>query len=584
MATLKLNNRQREGWTEIRTALASMRGTLIVVGLFSFCISVLMLVQPLYMIQLFDRVLTSRSESTLVMLTIIAVGLLIVYGILEAVRGRILVKLGMQLEEKIGDRLFNAMFHANLHQSVGGSALSSMDRVRGFMSSNALTAFFDLPYAPLFLFVLFLLHPVLGIVGLVGTIGVVILGMSVEWLSKPKLKQGASDGRKASMFADMSLRNADVVGALGMLGNIRSRWRRERQAAEDQQVEAANTIMTISGAMKAANVLLQIAILATACFLVLENQVTAGVMFAANILVARIIMPVQQAVVAWRGFVGARDAYETIDDLLRTAPPERERTKLPAPTGRLSVQRLVAGPPHTKLTVLKNISFSLEPGEALGVIGPSGSGKSTLARLLVGVWPPFSGNVRLDGADVHSWDFDELGPHVGYLPQDIELFEGTIAENICRLGDRDDAKIIEAAQKVGLHGIILMQPDGYDTEIKGRGGALSGGQRQRLGLARAVYGDPKLVLLDEPNSNLDGEGETALLKAIDDMKAAGTTVIIIAHNPRMLQSMDKILILRDGAVQAFGKREDVLSRLQVVSGNQQPKASLPPKASAPGAE
>ncbi len=544
-----------------RKVIEELRRPVAVVGLFSALISILMLVQPLYMMNLFDRVLTSLSIPTLVALTGITLFLLLSMGLLEVIRSRLLNRLAARFDEAINRHVFDALFRANLQQPVGGGTLGQIDQIRSFLTGQGLVGFFDIPFVPLFGLVLYLLHPLLGLITLLMTVVMVVLGLSIEWFCKKPLQQSSAASRRASFFADNSLRNAEVLAALGMVGNIRNRWQKVHETAIDSHGKAADTMATLMGTIKASNFIVQVVILGAACYLVILQEATPGVLFASSILVARIIAPVQHAMGAWRGFLGAREAFQSLEKLLSTQPEEKEYLKLPAPQGRLNVEKLMVPAPGGNAMILKGVSFRLEAGEALGIVGPSGSGKSTLARLLIGAWPPASGAVRLDDAEIHSWEFDDLGPHIGYLPQDIELFDGTVAENICRFGPRDDEAIIRAAQLVGLHEIILRLPEGYDTAIRGLRGALSGGQRQRLGLARALYGDPCLIILDEPNSNLDRAGELALVKALAELKAAGKTVILIAHNPRVLRNMDKILMLKEGKVAAFGERDAVLARL-----------------------
>lgn len=558
MAIVNLRKSGLADETAMRKALRSVRKHLVVVGFFSLLINILVLTQPLYMMNLFDRVLTSLSVDTLIALTGVTIGLLVSLGFIEAYRSRLMVRLAVQFDEMVGNRVFDALVQASLVQRTGGGTLAQVEQIRTFLTGQTLIAFFDLPFAPIFLAVLFILHPALGIAGLISVIAVVLIGLSSEWLCKDELRESGRQARRAAQFADSSLRNAEVVAALGMVGNLRRRWLQDHQAAIDHHTRVSDVMGMISGAMKASSILIQVFIMALACYLVIKQEATSGVLFASMVLVARIVAPVQQSVSAWRGFIAVRESFQNLDALLQTLPAERDKLKLPRPSGEIAADKLMAGPPGTKFLTLKGISFKLAAGESLGIIGPSGSGKSTLARLLVGVWPPNAGTVRLDGADVHSWDFDDLGPYIGYLPQDVELFDGSIADNICRFGERDDAKILAAAQKVGLHETILHQPEGYETLIRQSGGALSGGQRQRLGLARAVYGDPSLIVLDEPNSNLDLQGEQALIQTLDDLKREGVTVVVIAHNPRLLKHLDKILVLKDGKLAAFGDREKTL--------------------------
>jgi len=543
-----------------RKAIRALRGPLAMVGLFSLLINLLVLTLPLYMMNLFDRVLTSLSVPTLIALTSIAVGLLVSYGFLEAIRSRLMVRLSVKFDEMVTERIFRALFLANLEQTVGGGTLAQVEQIRGFLNSQTLIAFFDLPFALLFLTVLFLLHPLLGAAAVLSTVVVFLVGMSTEWLCKREMLESTKEARKAAHFADNSMRNAEVIAALGMMGNLRNRWISDHQQAIDNHTVVSNRMAAITGAMKTSSQLIQVLIMALACYLVILGLATAGVLFAVNVLVARILGPVQHTVSAWRSVLGIREAFTNLNKLLESLPSHPPRLKLPPPSGFLQAEKLAVAPPGTTLLTLQGVSFKLEPGQAMGILGPSASGKSTLARLLVGVWRPTAGHVRLDGADVHTWDFDDLGPHLGYLPQDIELFDGTIADNICRFGPRDDEAIIHAAQKVGLHEIILRQDQGYETSIRSNGGLLSGGQRQRLGLARAVYGNPRLIVLDEPNSNLDGAGEKALHATIARLKSEGVTIVVIAHGVRMMKAMDKLLWLQEGKQRAFGDRDAVLAK------------------------
>lgn len=566
MAILKMKRAEKAQVPVTKRIISELKGPLIIVGLFSFLISILTLAVPLYMLNLFDRVLTSQSVETLIALTLITMALMVSLGFLEGIRSRALVRMGVRFDEVVGRRVFDALARTNIEQRIGAGTLAQVDQVRGFVSSTALTAFFDLPFVPIFLTVLYLLHPWLGGLGMAIGIGVVLLGLSLEWTCKQEKKEGSKQSGRAARFADNALRNAEVASAMGMVGKLRRRWEIDHNVGVDTSTRASDTISSINGALKAFMLLSQISMLGLACYLVLLEEVTAGAMFAANILAMRMISPINQSVSAWRGFLGARDALDNLANLLATMPEDGDRLRLPAPSGAVECEKVSVAAPGSNELILKGVSFSLEPGEALGVIGPNGSGKSSLGRVLVGVWRPTAGNVRLDGADVFIWNSDDLGPYIGYLPQDIGLFDGTIAENIGRFGEQNDEAVIKAARKAGIHEMILRQADGYDTEVRSRGGILSGGQRQRLGLARAVYGDPKLVVLDEPNSNLDTEGEQALVMMIEWLKRINSTVVVIAHNPRLLKSMDKILMLQEGRVAQYGVRDEVLPKLQLIKG------------------
>lgn len=541
-----------------------MLGPIGVVGLFSLLISLLILAQPLYMMNLFDRVLTSMSEDTLVALTLITVFLMVGLGFLEAARSRALVRVGARFDEVMGGRVFNALIRANIQQKVGGTTLGQVDQVRNFVTGQGLIAFFDLPFAPVFLLVMFLLHPWLGVTALVSSLLVVGMTLVSRAGSRRASEEGAHGTRMAGVFAENALRSSETVAAMGMIGVMRERWLKDHRAAAAQSVMLSERVSDINAAMKGMMMIVPIVIMAVACYLVIHDQATPGALFAANVLAMRIIAPLQGAVGALRGLFATREAIGKIDELLAALPEEDERLKLPRPRGHLVVDKLLAGAPGGDDPIIHGVSFQVLPGQALGIIGPSASGKTSLSKMLVGLWKPMRGHIRLDGADLHSWEFDNLGPYIGYLSQDIDLFNGTVAENISRFGARDDEAVIAAAKEVGIHEAILQLPKGYDTPIKGKGGVLSGGQRQRIGLARAIYGDPQMLVLDEPNSNLDGDGEKALLQLIERLKAKGRTLVVIAHNPRILQNMDKILYLKHGKVTAYGKREDVLGKLRIL--------------------
>jgi PrtD family type I secretion system ABC transporter len=411
--------------------------------------------------------------------------------------------------------------------------------------------------------VIFLFHPLLGVLAVIGALVMVGLAWLNERLTREPLERAQTEARRAARFIDSNVRNAEVVNALGMLPAVTARWARLNDAALGEQARAAQRGSLFSGLTKFSRQVIQLAMLAGGAYLVVEQHVTGGVMIAATILLSRALAPVESLVAGWRNLVEARSAWKRLDQLLKDTPANDPGTELPAPAGRLEVDRVVFG--FGDKAILRGVSFKLEPGEALGIIGPSASGKSTLVRLVVGVWKARAGTVRLDGADVATWPRERLGPHIGYLPQDVELFGGTVAENIARLGVPDDAEVIRAAQRARVHELILRLPKGYETEIGDAGQALSPGQRQRIGLARALYsplrGSPRLVVLDEPNADLDSEGEEALLGALQALKADGVTLIIVAHRPSLLRGVDKMLVLREGAVERFGARNEVMERV-----------------------
>jgi len=561
MAITKLKRTGESDRGALARFVASIAGPLAIVGVFSLLISLLVLTVPLYMMNLFDRVLTSMSVETLIALTAITLFLLLGMGALEAVRGRALVRMGVRFDEVMAERVFTALVQANIWQRVGGATLSQIDVVRGFLTGQGIVAFFDLPFTPIFLAVMFMMHPWLGILAVIGAVVVVAVALAAKTGGAQATVEGAIEQRRAAVFADTALRSSDTVAAMGMIGALRRRWLADHDAATGLNVRVSDRLANLNAMLKALVMINQVLIMGLACYLVIIDQTTPGALFAANVLSMRIIMPLQGAVSGWRGYLSAREALDNLQELLAAAPTDRDRVKLPRPKGHLKVEGVIAGPPGGDDAILHGVSCQVLPGQALGIMGPSGSGKTSLARLMVGLWKTMRGNIRLDGADVHSWEFDDLGQYIGYVPQEIDLFNGTIAENICRFGERDDARIVTAAKVAGVHEIILQQAQGYDTEIRGKGGVLSGGQRQRLAIARAIYGEPQLIVLDEPNSNLDRDGERDLLRLIDLLKEKGRTVVVISHDPKLVNSVDKILYLQHGKSAAYGARDKVLAKL-----------------------
>ena len=548
----------------LAAAIAACRGAFVMTGVFSFFINVLMLTAPLYMLQIYDRVLTSRSDATLIALTLLAGGLLLVMGLLELVRSRILVRVGVQLDEKLNPAIFSAVFARMVRgfRTERTQALRDMDTVRQFLTGTGPFAIFDAPWAPFYVGVVFLFHPILGFIALGGAAFLFILALLSELLTRNPLQTAGVEVAAGYALADASLRNAEPLEAMGMLEGLQRRWAARHGRGLALQSRASDRAGALTATSKVVRMLLQVGILGAGAALAIRQEITPGVMIAASILMGRALAPVEQAVGSWRQFVAARTGYRRIRSLFDQCPKAVDRLQLPEAQGRLSVETIVAAPPGGKAPVLKGISFTLSAGEALGVIGPSAAGKSTLARVLVGVWPVASGAVRLDDAELQHWDRDALGPQIGYLPQDIELFNGSVAENISRFyADPSDDAIVAAAQLAGVHEMVLGFPNGYETQIGDDGGFLSGGQRQRVGLARALYGEPALVVLDEPNSNLDNAGDVALMKAITSLKRRGATVIVMAHRPSAIAAVDKILMLSGGRVAAFGPKDEVLSKV-----------------------
>jgi len=548
---------------EIAQVLTSFKKTFRNIGVFSAVINMLMLMPAIYMLQLYDSVLTSRNEMTLLMLTLIMLGAYTFMGALEYVRTFVLIRVGAQLDMKLNKRVYTAAFEENLKQGNknAGQALNDLTNLRQFLTGNALFAFFDAPWFPIYLFVIFMFHPVLGAFALCGTTLLIILAYINEKISHKPLAEANSMAVASTNVASNNLRNAEVIEAMGMLPNIQSRWYKLHSRFLNLQAEASEKAGIVTALSKSFTVALQSLMLGLGALLVLDNSITPGMMIAGSILLGRAIAPVQLLISVWKQIGGTRSAYERLTKLLEQNPAREAGMALPKPKGVIAVENITAAPPGGKIPVIKGLTFSLAAGEVLGIIGPSGSGKSTLARLLVGVWPAAAGKVRLDGADIYLWNKDELGPHIGYLPQDIELFAGTVSENIARFGEVHADKVILAAKRAGVHELILNMPSGYDTPLGDGGTGLSGGQKQRLGLARAMYDDPSLIVLDEPNSNLDDVGEQALLAAIIDLRKRGKTIVLITHRTSIISATNKLLLLHDGMAKMFGPTNQVIEAL-----------------------
>lgn len=549
--------------SELGKVLQQYRKAFFRLGAFSAVINLLMLLPSVYMIQVYDRVLHSRNETTLLMLTVITVALFMVMAALELVRSQTLIRVGNHLDMSLNHRVFTAAFEQNLRKSSGNAAQSIHDltTLRQFLTGNGLFAFFDAPWAPIYLVVCFLFHWQLGVFVLVGMLILVFMTYLTEKLTKEPLAEANRAAIAAGNYANNNLRNAEVIESMGMLPALRDRWFRFQGRLLEKQTEASDKAARINAVTKFIRISMQSTVLGLGAILVLENQISGGMMIATSILMGRALQPVELAIGTWKQLISARAAYQRLEELLETYPARGSQMSLPRPKGQIGVENVIAVPPGAPAAVLKGLTFAINPGEVVGVVGPSASGKSTLARVLVGIWPTQAGKVRLDGADVFQWNKDELGPHIGYLPQDIELFQGSIAENIARFGEIDSDKVIDAAKRAGVHDMILRLPQGYETMLGEGGGSLSGGQKQRIGLARAMYGNPAIIVLDEPNSNLDDIGEQALVRAIAGLKAAGTTVILITHRTSIINSVDKLLVLRDGTISFFGPRDQVLQAL-----------------------
>ena len=559
----------------LRDVVRKCSTKLSVVIFFSLFINLLMFVAPIHMLQIYDRVLISRSEITLVVLTGLAVGLLMIYGLLEGVRSRILVRVGLQFDELMSNNVFNMVFDTALKDPnlASEQALRDVDVMRNFISGGAIIALCDAPWVPIFIAACFFLHPILGIVALCGALLIFILGVLNEFLTKSKLADATKLSIESGNYAFTSVRNAEIVKALGMVSGVRNSWSQIRDRMLAQQSIASDRAGGIVASSRFVRMGLQVVILATGGYLAVQDLITPGTMIAASIIMGRALAPVEMAVAQWNNFVGARTAYQRMSKLIEIQPVVQEKMDLPEPTGKVSFDGVYVAAPNNDTAILKNVSMEFKPGTITAIVGPSGSGKSSLVRALVGVWPAFVGAIRYDGANVNNWSSDKLGSHLGYMPQDVELFRGTVAENISRFQEVDSDEVVLAATRAGVHDLILKLPDGYDTNIGAGGQALSGGQRQRLALARAVYKNPKIIVLDEPNSNLDSEGEKALAETISAARDAGSMVVVVSHRPSLLSSADKIAVLNKGSLIKFGNTKEVLQDLGALpeSGSSSPK-------------
>ena len=561
--------------SELTRTLRLFKYEFLIVGLFSMVANLLMLAPTLYMLQVYDRVLVSRSELTLIFVSLITLFLFGVMAFSEWARSRLLVRIGVRLDAALGTRVFNASFEANLSRSGAAAQRSFQDLIelRQFVTGNGTLAFFDVPWMPVYLAVLFFLHPFLGWVALAFTLVQLALAWFGHRNTVAPADAASKAGQAANLFLQTKLRNTEVVESMGMLGGLQKRWAERHAHYMEQQGASQALSHRISAISKWVRYCQQSFALAAGALLVIDGQLTAGAMIAANVLMGRALAPIDQLVGTWRGFLSARNAFERLESLLEAHPERDPALTRVAPRGALRLQQVVASAPGRKEPILKGVDLQADVGTVTVVLGPSGSGKSTLARVLMGIWPDVRGEVLLDERPLSGWDRTELGPHVGYLPQDVEMFDGTIAENIARFSDVDSEKVIAAARSAGLHEMILRFPKGYDTPMGEAGGLLSGGQRQRVGLARALYGNPAVIVLDEPNANLDDAGEAALMQAVREFKAKGRTIFLITHRPGAIAVADQLVVLQDGRVQAQGPRDAVLAQLQ--SHRQQPAQATP---------
>ncbi len=551
--------------SDLTRALKACKSAFISAAGFSMVINLLMLVPSLYMLQVYDRVVPTGNKSTLLMLTLIVFVLFLTLSLLEWVRSQILVKVSTRLELLLNQRVFAVAYKQALYsggQRASTQPFDDLTGLRQFLTGNGLFAFFDAPWMPMYIALMFVFHSWYGWFSVATSLILVVIAFANEQATAKTLAEANQVAIVGRGQISRNLRNAEVIEAMGMLDNVRQRWLKTTHQVLVLQSIASSRAGLIAAASKVVRLTSQSLILGLGAYLVIEREITPGLMIAGSILLGRALAPIDMVIGNWKGFITARGQYQRLNDLLLNMPADSDKMSLPTPTGHLQFEEAQVIPPGAKLPVLKGISLTIDAGDLLGVIGPSGAGKSTFARASLGIWPTAAGKVRLDGADVSTWNRDELGPYIGYLPQDVELFEGSISENIARFGDIDAEAVVEAAKMADVHELILRLPEGYDTVIGASGGALSGGQRQRIGLARALYGKPVLVVLDEPNSNLDEQGELALGNALQRLKQKKVTVILVTHRQQVLTKVDKLLVLSEGKLAVYGPRDQVIAHLQ----------------------
>ena len=550
---------------ELVSALAQCRTAFIGVAAMSGLVNVLYLTGSFFMLEVYDRVIPSRSVPTLVGLCVLALVLYAFQGILEALRSRVLVRVGAALDESLSRRVFDIVVRAPLKGAAPGDGLlplRDLDQLRAFLGGSGPSAFFDLPWMPIYLLICALFHPLIGVAALAGAVVLASFGLFTDQATRTPAQTATGHGLRRNGLAEAGRRNAEVLAAMGMQGRFAIRWAGANHDYMDAQQRASDIAAGFGAAAKVFRMALQSGVLALGAYLVINGQASAGIIIASSILVARALAPAELAIANWRGFIQARQSWARLSELFARMPAGDQPHALPAPRQALAVESVSVAPPGTARLVVQDVSFSLQAGQGLGVIGPSASGKSSLVRTLVGVWPAARGKVRLDGAALDQWTSDDLGPHIGFLPQEVELFAGTVAENIARFDPTAPSEaVIAAARAAGVHDLILRLSEGYDTRIGEGGAGLSAGQRQRVGLARALYGNPFLVILDEPNANLDAEGENALTQAILGVRQRGGICVVIAHRPSALAAVDLILMMADGRAQAFGPKDEVLKRV-----------------------
>jgi ATP-binding cassette subfamily C protein EexD len=548
----------------IQSALRACKDSFLTVAAFSMCINIAMLVPAIYMLQVYDRVVVGGSMPTLYMLTLLMIVFLGAMGLLEWARQDIMRRVSNRLDLQLAPVLFDVGYRQAWYSAgmaPGTQPLQDLKGIRQFISSHSLFAFFDTPWVPVYLVVMFAFHPWIGLAGLLSALLLLAITVVNERLTGSHQKGAEQEYHEAGRTLTQLLRNSEVMSAMGMLHHLRQRWLAGSRSALLKQNAAAEISSILTAVSKTLRIIIQSLILGLGAYLAIRQEISPGMMIAGSILLGRALAPIDQMLGSWKQFATAREQYQRLDSSLHADPTPESRMALPAPRGEVRVENIVVTAPGTNTVLLSDVSFQCNPGTIIGIIGPSAAGKSTLARALLGIWPCAKGSVRLDGAEIHGWNKDELGSHIGYLPQDIELFEGSVSDNIARFGPADPEKVVQAARDAGIHEMILRLPQGYDTMLGNGGSKLSGGQRQRLGIARAIYGRPCLIVLDEPNANLDHIGESALLETLDILRENGSTVFLITHKTRVLSATDKLLVLADGSLSMFGPRDRVLAEL-----------------------
>ncbi|MGQ0556391.1 MAG: type I secretion system permease/ATPase [Nitrospiraceae bacterium] len=561
--------------SDLQRALAACRRSFLSTAFFSLFVNLLMLVPAIYMLAVYDRVLMSGSESTLMMLSLITVFLFFVLGGLEWIRTRVLVATSARLDEHLGERVFDAIFAQSLTSSGAVSTaqpLNDLVQLRQFLTGPALLAFFDVPWMPIYVGLMFLFHAYFGAVAVLSMLLLAGLAIWNEVATRTDLAEANRASLEATQFAQRNLRNAEVIEAMGMLPRLRARWQTKQFHVLALQSQASTKAGLINAFSRTYRLTIQSLVLGLGAYLAIQKQISPGLVISGSILLGRALAPLDQMIGGWRGFLGAREAYHRLDTLLCTIPERESRMALPPLRGQIKLENLVIAVPGRSAPILNGITLTIEPGTTVALIGPSAAGKSTLARAILGLYPPARGRVCLDGADVHNWDRTQLGKYVGYLPQDVELLDGTVAENIARFGDIEADRVVETARWAGIHEMILTLPQAYDTPLIGGGVALSAGQQQRIGIARAIYGHPRVVVLDEPNANLDTAGEAALMTTLMQLQRDGCTVVLVTHRTNILQAVQKIAMIVGGKLALFGPREEVLATITPPT-----QSSIPPR-------